>query len=218
MPSYRSRKRDGLPGVEAVICILGAGGHGQDIAAIAEQLGHEVVFYDDDPSRGKPFGDATAVPEQTYVLGVNDPVARHQMYGRLSEMLESYLYWPNPARPLVHPGSYLPQPPKPWDWYGLVVGAGTYVGPGCDFGVHVHIGPGCTITRTKVGNYTTISPGVDIAGDVTIGDECLIGVGAVVSNLVTIGNRCVVGAGAVVTKDLPDGTTWVSYERKAVLG
>lgn len=40
--------------------------------------------------------------------------------------------------------------------------------------------------------------------DVTIGDDCWIGGGAVICPGVTIGDRCVIGAGAVVTKDVPD--------------
>lgn len=172
--------------------VLGAGGHGQDIAAIARANNYEVEFHDD--------GICSYPPCQTFkgerwTVGVNDPETRLRIARR------------QPARALrmIHPSASFA--PSVTARAGTVIGAGTHLGPGVQLGEHVHVGAGCTITRCTVGDFTTVSPGVDIAGDVTIGRGCLIGVGAVVSNLVTIGDRCVVGAGAVVIGDVPSGTT-----------
>lgn len=45
----------------------------------------------------------------------------------------------------------------------------------------------------------------DFFGEVVIGDNCFIGYRALIMPGVTIGNDCVVGAGSVVTKSVPDG-------------
>ena len=57
----------------------------------------------------------------------------------------------------------------------------------------------------------TVSPGVTICGDVTIGDRVLIGAGATICDRVTIGADVTIGAGAVVLPEtvVPDGETWV---------
>ncbi len=43
-------------------------------------------------------------------------------------------------------------------------------------------------------------------GRITVGDNCFIGMGAIIQRNVKIGNNCVVGAGAVVRKDVPDNS------------
>jgi maltose O-acetyltransferase len=48
--------------------------------------------------------------------------------------------------------------------------------------------------------------GLEYARPVTIGDDCWIGGGAVLSPGVVIGDHCLDGAGAVVTNDVPAGT------------
>jgi acetyltransferase-like isoleucine patch superfamily enzyme len=40
---------------------------------------------------------------------------------------------------------------------------------------------------------------------VTVGDDTLIGIGAIVLPRIRIGRHVIVGAGAVVTRDVPDG-------------
>lgn len=179
-----------------IISIIGAGGHGHDLAEIAYACGHEVALYDDGHN---PYVK-TCHAEGPYVVGVNDPPTRRRL-----------AVGSTPAR-LVHPTATVAYPNGLAG--GVVVGAGTHLGPSVRADQHVHIGAGCTITRCHIGAFTTISPGVNIAGDVTIGSDCLIGVGATVSNLITIGDRCTIGAGAVVITDVPDDTTVVGVPAK----
>ncbi len=58
-----------------------------------------------------------------------------------------------------------------------------------------------------IGKNTTIGHGAIIHG-CTIGDGCLIGMGATVMDKAVIGNGSIVGAGALVTKDtiVPEGS------------
>lgn len=64
----------------------------------------------------------------------------------------------------------------------------------------------------KIGINCTLLPGVvignkNLEGDVSwvfIGDNCYLGLGAKVFGQVTIGNNVVIGANSVVTKDIPD--------------
>ena len=46
----------------------------------------------------------------------------------------------------------------------------------------------------------------DVLGEIKIGDNCFIGARAIILPGVTLGNECVVAAGAVVTKSYPSGS------------
>ena len=100
----------------------------------------------------------------------------------------------------------------------------------CDYGYNIKIGEkvffnfNCVVLDVMpvaIGNnvlfgpnvqiYTAAHPisaeerriGLEFAKPITIGDDCWIGGGAIISPGVTIGDRCIIGAGAVVTKDIP---------------
>lgn len=61
-----------------------------------------------------------------------------------------------------------------------------------------------------VGDYTTCFPGCKVSGDVTLGEDCLLGAGTVVRPGVTLAPGTVTGAGACVVKDCVEpGRTWV---------
>ncbi len=57
---------------------------------------------------------------------------------------------------------------------------------------------------------------VDKFGRVRIGDNCHIGMGAIIMPGVTIGKDCIVGAGAIVTRDIPDGSIAVGVPARVV--
>ena len=68
----------------------------------------------------------------------------------------------------------------------------------------IHADPG---QPTTIGTNVTVGHNVILHG-ATVGDNSLIGMGAIVLNRVRIGNHCIVGANALVSegKEFPDGT------------
>jgi UDP-3-O-[3-hydroxymyristoyl] glucosamine N-acyltransferase len=81
-------------------------------------------------------------------------------------------------------------------------------------GHHVQINLDCTIGHDVVmGDFTTLAPGVHVSGWVHFGKRVYVGTGAVLINgtedrPLTVGDDAVIGVGAVVTKSVPTGETW----------
>jgi carbonic anhydrase/acetyltransferase-like protein (isoleucine patch superfamily) len=104
-------------------------------------------------------------------------------------------------------------------WFGCVLRGDTEsiaIGEGSniqDLSV-LHADHGQPLT---VGRHVTVGHKVMLHG-CTIGDESLIGIGAVVLNGAVIGRNCLVGAGALVTegKVFADGSMIVGAPAKAV--
>jgi carbonic anhydrase/acetyltransferase-like protein (isoleucine patch superfamily) len=92
----------------------------------------------------------------------------------------------------------------------------------------IHIGEGsniqdCSVLHADVGKPLTVGKHVTVGHQVmlhgcTIGDETLIGIGAVVLNGAKIGKNCLVGAGSLVTegKEFPDGSMIMGSPAKVV--
>lgn len=74
------------------------------------------------------------------------------------------------------------------------------IGDNCFIGPNVSIYTACHPLEAEERNK-----GVEWAEPVTIGDNVWLGGNVTVLPGVTIGNNCVIGAGSVVTKDIPDG-------------
>ena len=79
----------------------------------------------------------------------------------------------------------------------IVIGEGSNV----QDGAILHGDPGKMVT---IGSDVTIGHRAVIHG-ATLGDGCLIGIGAIVLNGVRVGAGALVGAGSVVTRDVPEG-------------
>ena len=104
-------------------------------------------------------------------------------------------------------------------WFGAVlrgdneaitIGKGSNIQENCvmhtDMGFPLVIGEGCTIGHKAM------------LHGCTIGDNSLVGMGAIVLNGAKIGNNCLVGAGALVTegKEIPDNSLVVGSPAKPV--
>jgi carbonic anhydrase/acetyltransferase-like protein (isoleucine patch superfamily) len=97
-------------------------------------------------------------------------------------------------------------------WFGVVVRGDTAT---IRVGARVmHADHGLPLT---IGKHVTVGHKVMLHG-CTIGDESLIGIGAVVLNGARIGKNCLVGAGSLVTegKEFPDGSMIMGTPAKVV--
>ena len=104
-------------------------------------------------------------------------------------------------------------------WFGAVVRGDTdtiSIGEGSNIqdGSVLHADQGKPLT---VGKHVTVGHQVMLHG-CTVGDESLIGIGAVVLNGAVIGKNCLVGARALVTegKTFPDGSMILGSPAKVV--
>lgn len=104
-------------------------------------------------------------------------------------------------------------------WFGCVLRGDTEsmsIGEGSNIQdlTVMHADRGLPLT---VGKHVTVGHKVMLHG-CTIGDESLIGIGAVVLNGAKIGKNCLVGAGSLVTegKEFPDGSMIMGTPAKVV--
>lgn len=74
-----------------------------------------------------------------------------------------------------------------------------------------------TSTPTKIGNYTVIGHNAIVHG-CTIGNNCLIGMGAIILNRAVIGDNCIIGAGALVSegKTIPPNSLVLGVPGKVI--
>ncbi len=92
----------------------------------------------------------------------------------------------------------------------ITIGAGSNVQENCvmhtDMGFPLQIGAGCTIGHKAM------------LHGCTIGENTLIGIGAIVMNGAVIGKNCLIGAGALITegKHIPDGSLVMGAPGKVV--
>lgn len=176
------------------VVILGNGGHGRDVEAIALECAMFTRYLDDE--KGEPCNSPIA-PNEAYIIGVWDPEVR----STLDRPGEDSVTLVHPSA-RIGPGCHLSE--------GVVIGPGAVLAADVYLGRHVHVGAHATLTRCTIGDYTTISNGATVCGDVRIGDLVLIGANATIKNLVRIGRGGRVGCGANVIDDVPAYTTVVS--------
>ena len=104
-------------------------------------------------------------------------------------------------------------------WFGCVLRGDTEsmtIGEGSNIQdlTVMHADHGLPLT---IGKHVTVGHKVMLHG-CTIGDESLIGIGAIVLNGARIGKNCLVGAGSLVTegKEFPDGSMIMGTPAKLV--
>lgn len=81
----------------------------------------------------------------------------------------------------------------------------------------------CCVVHGKVGQSVVIGKGVSVGHGAilhgcTVGDNSLVGMGAVVLDGVVIGKNCIIGAGAVVTQNtiVPDNSLYLGCPAKFI--
>lgn len=194
------------------LVIIGAGGHGRVCADIALKVNKwkEIAFLDDDSTIGHSMGIPIIGPKRKFgqyvadydiFVAIGNNRVRADIYAQLEHSGANI-----PV--LIHPKAVLGE--------GVSIGAGTVVMAGTVVNPCTKIGKGCIINTGStidhdcvIEDYVHISPGVNVAGSVSIGALTWLGIGSVVSNNLSIISGCSVGAGAVVVADVLEPGTYV---------
>jgi len=192
--------------------LLGAGGHGRVVRALALELGFDLIgVCDPSMTKGQDW-------QGIDVMGADDQVLQHDpntvvlLNGigtgpRATTRLDVQNRW-------AHRGYRFPALVHPYSWVaadvimdaGVQVMAGSVVQPGVTVGRATIINSRSSIDHDcQIGIGCHIAPGATLCGDVCVGDGAFIGAGAVVRQGITIGAGAVLAAGAVLVADLPAG-------------
>lgn len=199
------------------LIIYGAGGHGNVVLDIAEQLRLPVLFFRDKAATfqqkfwGYPvIGEAqmgTASPQVNYIVAIGDNANRKNI---VNSILTEAIF-----TSLLHPKTSVS--PRATIGTGTVLTAGSVVNPGAVIGKHCIINTNAAVGHDcQLNDFVHIGPNAALAGQVAVGEGTWVGLGSSVLQGVTIGCWCVIGAGAVVLNDVPDGATVVGNPGKII--
>lgn len=201
------------------LVILGAGGHGKVIADIALKMNKwkEIFFLDnnlEDNStmgieiKGKTDAVSSYINKHDIFVGIGNNYVRKKIQLELEKMGAS-------IPKLIHPSSIIGEQ--------VQVECGTAIMAGVVINCSTKIGKGCIINTSAtvdhdslIEDFIHISPGVHLAGTVSVGQNTWFGIGSIVSNNINIIHECIIGAGAVVVNDIAEPGTYVGVPARRV--
>ena len=208
------------------IVIIGAGGHGREVADIARHQGRvnnaiEVLGFVDDNRdlHGQSLDGLPVLGDWSWFEGAGHKdvavvcaVGSPQICRRLVERANALgLSFASVVSPLAHISSFARLGQGVTIFPDVVINTGAFIDS------YSILNVAATVSHDAiVGCYSNINPGAHLAGNVTIGEGCYIGMGANVIQGRTVGAWSVVGAGAVVIRDLPDGVTAVGVPAEII--
>ncbi len=190
------------------LLIWGCGGFGREVHWLCEILGIEVVgFLDERPQMKGVVVDAVPVMGDITDLihlrgkvpvlcaGVGDPALKRKF---ASKTLDAGFAF---AEPIIHPDVRVSK--RNHIGTGSVITEGTIMTVNVDIGRHVVVNLACTLGHDIVmEDYCTVSPGVNLSGNVRVGEGAYLGTGCAIREKVVIGPWSVVGGGAFVARDV----------------
>ena len=196
--------------------IYGSGGHSKVVYDAAKKSCAEfsIAFLDGDSERiGYSVIDGVAVIAQEHVYkSINIHVAIGNILAR-RKVSEELLSAGNQLISIIHPHSSVSDFAKIEE--GCFIAALAIVGPDVVLSSSVIVNHGAIIDHDcYIGAFSHIAPNVTLGGGVNVGQNCLVGAGAIVLPGVTIGNDVTVAAGAVVISNVADGLTVVGVPGK----
>ncbi|HEA54246.1 hypothetical protein LCGC14_0461260 [marine sediment metagenome] len=195
------------------LAILGASGHGKVVADAAEAAGwQDVVFFDDAWPTVLDNGPWTVIGTTSDLLrslsdfegvlvGIGNNTIRWEKLDLLIEKGGRVVS-------VVHPNATVSI--RASIEQGTVVFAGVVVNAGANVGAGVILNTNAVVEHDCIlGCACHISPGAILAGGVRLGNSVWVGANASLRQLVCVGDNSIIGMGAVVLQDIAAGSTMI---------
>ena len=206
------------------LAIYGAGGFGREVQMLVEQINQKestwniIGFYDDGVEKGKIINETkllgglaelSQVGTETFlVFAIGNPLTKKKLVDAISN--------PNIKYPtLIHPNVQIGSFNEIGE--GSIITAGNIITVNTQIGKHVILNLCCTVGHDAIiGDYCSCMPATNISGEVNISACVYVGTGVKIVNQVDIGENAIIGAGAVVAKSIPDNCTAVGIPAKPI--
>ena len=201
------------------LVIFGASGFGREVAWLAERINNVTPtwnilgFIDDDENiQGKNINgycvlgktaDSLKYRDAYFVVAVGASKTRKKIVDNLRH-----------ANPDIKFGILIDPTVEMSQFVtigeGSIICAHTIITVNVSIESHVIINLDCTVGHDAViKDFATLYPSVNVSGAVNIGYDTEIGTGTQIIQGKSVGDDCIVGAGAVVTKDIEEVGTYV---------
>jgi sugar O-acyltransferase (sialic acid O-acetyltransferase NeuD family) len=206
------------------IAIIGAGGFAREILALINDINRHksqykiVGFIDVNKEQnihGYPIIGTDEEVNQTkepiaLVIAVGEPRMKRLIREKYNNPL---ICFPT----LIHPSVMIGDNGSVRFGEGCIVCAGSILTTDIHIDNFVTINLMCTVGHdTVIKEYASFMPTCNISGEVIVNHGVYVGTGAKIINQVEIGENTIVGAGAVVAKSLPANCTAVGIPAKPI--
>lgn len=207
------------------IAILGAGGFGREVKTIIDAINKVnptydfIGFFDDGIEKGLLINNYDVLggindinkydEDLSIVVCIADPKIKKKV---ISNINNSHIDFPS----IIHPKASIT------DEFvtigkGCIICEGTIITCNIEIKDFIILNLMCTVGHdTVIEDYCSFMPSVNISGEVKIEQGVYVGTGAKIINLLDIGENTIVGAGAVVSKSLPANCTAVGIPAKPI--
>jgi sugar O-acyltransferase (sialic acid O-acetyltransferase NeuD family) len=195
------------------IIIIGASGHAKVVADIIEKNGKYEIFGFIDTYKQigtkilgyQIIGNETQIPYlmkkediKQGIIAIGDNWVRKQMFMKIRTIAPDFDFIS-----AIHPSARISN--SAIIKKGTVIMAGAIVNSDSKIGIFSIVNSMSSLGHDgNMLDFSSLSSGVVIGGNVTIGKYTAISIGATIINNISIGKHTVVGAGAVATKDIGD--------------
>jgi sugar O-acyltransferase (sialic acid O-acetyltransferase NeuD family) len=217
------------------IYIIGSGGHAKSVASMFWDLevtgarsyaSVEAVFVQPPDNTSTTTSTDTVIgplgairykdiiyrveDSNLFIVAVGDNFLRQQIVQRIKSD------FPNAEFPkLVHPSAVVSQ--------SAVIADGSMIFPHAIVGANSIVGEFCIINNAssldhdcRMGDFSSLAPGVHTGGNVQIGDRSFIGIGTSVKHKITIAEDSVIGGHSFVNRDVPECSVAYGVPAKVV--
>ena len=186
------------------VVIFGTGGLAKElIGYLMSDGGYEIAC----AVSTEPFNNAAfAIPVverlenapdgASYLMAVSEPAVKRKIVSQNADKWASYAHRSAFVSPHTAMGRGCILAPQ-----ALIVGD-------CVLGDFVFMNTNATVGHdSRIGDYSTMMPNTEVCGNVDVGEDVFIGIGAYVLSHRRIGARAKLSAGCVVRHDVADGAT-----------
>ncbi|TQR33764.1 acetyltransferase [Campylobacter sp. MIT 99-7217] len=177
------------------IYIYGYSGHGFVCADVARALGYEkIIFLDDDEKKGV-LKFSKELEKHDIFIAIGDNEIRSKLYERV---LNSGFKLVN----LIHPSAIV-SPEASIEKSGVLIMPLVIINSKAKIEKGVILNSACVIEHEcLVGEFSHISVGAKLAGNVKVGKKCLVGINSCILPNLSLADECILGGGAVLSKSI----------------